>query len=103
MYNYTLKNKPAQAQAGRLINHNPNNFNTTLQSRELAGHGASGSPYVHAKTGKALGVNANCLCGTDVFGYATLDYVLRRFSEVYDKDLRLLTARYNPPAPDVVL
>lgn len=86
-------------QEGQLINRTANNFNSTLQLYE--GPGASGSPYLYAADGSALGLNGNCLCGTSTFGYPTVDYVLRRFREFSDHgNLQLVPAQYHPPAKE---
>jgi hypothetical protein len=95
VYNYAHANDP-QAQAGFLVLRTANNFNTTMQRRESPG--ASGSPYLYASDGAALGLNGNCLCGTGTFGYPTLEYVLTRLRTVYGYDLKLVEAPYDPPA-----
>lgn len=65
---------------------------TELMAQE--GNGDSGSPYVHAHTGAALGLNANCACSGE-FGYPTLVHVLTRF-QTFGYTLSLVTAKYDP-------
>lgn len=54
--------------------------------------GDSGMPYVHAKTGKALGVNAICGCGVEPGLYPTVRYLLERM-KAFGFRLKLVRAR----------
>jgi hypothetical protein len=66
----------AGARAGNLVDDGPTAFLSTVEETG----GDSGMPYLYKETGEALGVNANCACGT-TGSYPTVRYVLERLAD----------------------
>lgn len=75
---------------GQVVAASQTAFSTTVA--EVGGD--SGMPYLHASSGKALGVNGNCPCGAAGY-YPTVQHVLDRLA-AHGFDLTLVT---GPPAP----
>lgn len=65
---------PTGPRSGQLVADSHRAFSSTVSESG----GDSGMPYVHAETGKALGVNANCMCGFEPGLYPTVEYILER-------------------------
>jgi len=71
-----------------------NDSSTAFSSTVSEAGGDSGMPYVH-ESGKALGINATCVCGANAGYYPTVDYLLRYLTN-HRFHLRLLTTRERP-------
>lgn len=68
---------PKGPRTGRLLADSNRVFSSTVP--EFAGD--SGMPYVHAPTGRALGVNAICLCEGGPGAYPTVGRILDRLAD----------------------
>jgi hypothetical protein len=78
---------PTGPRSGILVADSERVFSSTVPESG----GDSGMPYLHAVTGRALGVNAICLCGGGPGAYPTVGYLLARLAEL-GHDLTLVTA-----------
>lgn len=67
---------PTGPRTGYLLDDSDRVFSSTVPESG----GDSGMPYVHAATGKALGVNAICLCGGGPGAYPTVGRILNRLA-----------------------
>lgn len=83
---------PTGPRSGQLVADSQRAFSSSVPESG----GDSGMPYVHAPTGKALGVNANCFCGLGAPGlYPTVEFILKRL-KVLGVQVKLVRSGYVP-------
>lgn len=87
---------PGPRGPGQVIAASRTSFSTTVSEAS----GDSGMPYLHAASGKALGVNANCPCGATGY-YPTVEHVLDRLA-ARGLHLTLVTGAPAPPLADLM-